>query len=384
MNNYRVVLKGTKIFIRYSDEQDFLDIDTNLNVNPQNFKNQKVLSSDDGHEIKNMIINDYLGEVIYMVGQAKSIYKSVSVSSLKKYWNQGAAREVGDLFDFFKKADKWLASIKDTKSKQTYKNCKTVLNVAKEFEQHSGLIWDMDIINTAFVLHYYRYLIIERGLFDTTANKHIRTVKQFARETFPEHEFPSISPTMLQHKLVWLNQGELTTLNSLRLEPPYDRILDLFLFLAATGVRYHDSQTFQTSWQTPMADNLAEYMSLYDLKNGYSPLPGVASKILETYGGIPPRVAPTTFLAGIRSILKLVNFSRPVQVYTGKTNVSLPICGAADMELGRQTYIMLLLMKNVPIPTVMQYCGLFNIRTFSKYIDTFNRNKPKPNTFFHF
>ncbi len=276
-------------------------------------------------------------------------------------------------FDFFQKTEEWLGEIKMVKATQTYKNYRSVLDTAYRFQLETGAIWDIEFLDSDFIDNFIKYMLIECHLLESTVDKYMRTLKLFLSVTFPGRDLSFVHNIKMREKVVWLLAGELLTLKDLDVNAPWDRIRDLFLFMATTGMRYEDTQRYNHEWLESSEENFVEYTQMHPGGAAYTVLRGTAEEILKAYNGAPPIMEKKDYVNGLRALLHTMDFTRPVKVWesvgTKRMLFQKPLAFAVDETTGRQTYIMQLLTNNVPINKTMIYAGHFDYRTFRPYLD---------------
>ncbi|MFA5417033.1 MAG: phage integrase SAM-like domain-containing protein [Bacteroidales bacterium] len=283
----------------------------------------------------------------------------------------------GITFPFFQEADTWLTGIKETKTNQTYRNYKMAIDVAREFESKTDYRWDADLMDERFYNRFVQFLIIDKGLLDTTAAKYIATLRRFIKIGFPEYDFPYFHYSSFMARMIFLEAGELIQLQIAELKPPYDKIRDLFLFTACSGLRYEDSQRYLSDWEVEGAETVVEYPQLIKSRGSYAVLQGEKERILRAYGGVPPQIPLDIYENGLRALLYTQDLTRDVEYWeptNGKKKMETrPLALAANKDLGRQTYIIQLLLNNVPVEIVMEYAGHHDYRTFMPYLEVARR-----------
>ena len=375
MSSYQAILKEGVVYIQYNYDQEVFEVSTSVRVNPAHFKKGAVLALDTKAEYKNMMITEVFNELLQTVGKVRASGQEPTVMVVSEAWTSGGLNE--PVFTFFDKVDAWLMGVKRSVSNQTYRNTKNAMDSARKFEQDTGMKWDIDLLDRDFYTQYVQYLVIDRGLLDTTVARYVRTVRQFLVEHFHDTDFSYFQHTLFQENIVWLHQGELIQLNALQIASPYDKIRDLLLFSVATGMRYKDTQRYEPSWADEAQDNLVEYPQLYDKNQQFTSLPGVAAKILKAYGGAPPKLSAQDYTYGVQALFNVMEFHRPVDVMVrenGKwVKKTKPFYLAIHREIGMQTFIMQLLINKVDIRTVMDFAGHQDYRTFMAYIDLSRR-----------
>ena len=275
-------------------------------------------------------------------------------------------------FEFFQHAAEWLDGVRMVKAYQTYRNYKVVIDAAKKYQEHSGMVWDVEYLDHSFIDGFTKFLILDMRLQYSTLNKYLSILKLFLSDTYPGRDFSFVASTGLREKVVWIHSGELLLLKDIELDAPWDRIRDLFLFMATTGMRYVDTQRYDSDWLMDDEDNYVEYTQLQPGRASYTVLKGTPEEILKAYNGAPPVMEEASYVNGLRALLHNLDMVRQVsaweEVKGKKVLLRKPLAFAVDKHTGRQTYIMQLLTNNVPIAKAMEYAGHYDYKTFTPYI----------------
>ncbi|HLN19461.1 MAG TPA: site-specific integrase [Bacteroidales bacterium] len=167
-----------------------------------------------------------------------------------------------------------------------------------------------------------------------------------------------------------LNEQELKTLMEARLTGYVEKARDLFIFLTTTGMRYSDSQLFDSSWITP--EHILEFKQLKTGGKAMPPLYGTAMKILVKYDGRPPQITNQKLNDHLKDLFKELKLNRQIrthivrrkQVYTE----AKPLCDIISSHAARRTFISLCLQKGMPLIDVMKMSGHSDFRSMKPYI----------------
>lgn len=130
-----------------------------------------------------------------------------------------------------------------------------------------------------------------------------------------------------------------------------NKVRDLFLFQANTGLSYIDTQNFDSN-RIRKSKGRRSYQNTRVKTNEifYIPLNDAAERILKRYGGMPPKIILNTYNGDLRKIAK-------------KAGVKLPI----SSHWARHTFAMICLNNGMPIEVLATIMGHSNIKTTQIY-----------------
>lgn len=154
-----------------------------------------------------------------------------------------------------------------------------------------------------------------------------------------------------------LSENELLKMRKMRLEKKLERVRDLFIFSAYTGLAFSDVQSFDFDNMTQKIDNMY-YIDGSRTKTGvkfYTPILKPAMDVLKKYNFILPSI----------SNQKANDFLHVIEAQMGlKKNLTF--------HLARHTFATLALANDVPIENVARMLGHTDIKTTQIYAKILN------------
>ena len=154
-----------------------------------------------------------------------------------------------------------------------------------------------------------------------------------------------------------LTENELLKMRKMRLEKKLERVRDLFIFSAYTGLAFSDVQSFDFDNMTQKIDNMY-YIDGSRTKTGvkfYTPILKPAMDVLKKYNFILPSI----------SNQKANDFLHVIEAQMGlKKNLTF--------HLARHTFATLALANDVPIENVARMLGHTDIKTTQIYAKILN------------
>lgn len=154
-----------------------------------------------------------------------------------------------------------------------------------------------------------------------------------------------------------LNEEELLTLREVELVDKLDRVRDLFIFAAYTGMAYADVQRFDFDNMTQRIGNI-NYIDSTRLKTGtafYTPILKPAMDVLKKYNFRLPRITNQ----------KANEYLHVIEVIAG-------IQKSLTFHLARHSFATLALAHDVPVEDVARMLGHTDIKTTQIYAKILN------------
>lgn len=254
----------------------------------------------------------------------------------------------------------------------TQKRVRITYNVMTYFCQWSGYDFEASTFNKMILNQLIQYMLKDQKLADATVLKHVKTLKTFLRNAYPEMDWSWMKYSMLnvEGEVLALTEDELHRLIDAELTGYLSKTRDLFVFMATTGLRHCDSQVFDPSWETP--EQVLEFIQVKTGGKAYPPLYGIAKAILEKYNGVPPIISNQKFNEYLKVLFKELKMDRSIVVQSvrGKQvfRVTQPLFEVISSHTARRTFISICLQKGMPIQDVMRMSGHSDYRGIKPYI----------------
>ena len=277
------------------------------------------------------------------------------VATVKPFW---------ELYDEYLKAK--------TFKPGTRQKAVVYMKMLKSFCSKTGYIFDIDTWDKITFGHFIQYLLGDQKYADSSINRLIRGTKSFLRFTYPNMDFSWMTYKQLpiDEEIVALKEGELTTLIMADLDGYLDRARDLFVFLSTTGMRFSDSQRFDPTWITP--ERILEFNQLKTGGKAMPPLYEVGRRVLDKWGGVPPKISNAKFNKQLKELFRILNLDRPVVLNIVKGRVVhrsvSPLYSVITSHDARRTFITLCLQKGIPIQDVMRMSGHSDYKSMKPYM----------------
>ena len=245
-------------------------------------------------------------------------------------------------------------------------------NALERFCTQSGYSFNIDTWDNLTFGRFVQHLLIDQKYSDSTINRLVRGIKSFLRFAYPKKDLSWMTYNQLpiDEEIVALTEAELKVLISAELEGIHDKIRDLFVFLATTGMRFSDSQRFEPSWIMP--EQVLEFNQLKTGGKAMPPLYEATRQVLNKWNGIPPKISNAKFNKHLKVLFQVLNLDRPIvtNVVKGKVvhrSVS-PLYSIITSHDARRTFITLCLQKGIPIQDVMRMSGHSDYKGMKPYM----------------
>ena len=149
-----------------------------------------------------------------------------------------------------------------------------------------------------------------------------------------------------------LSENELLKIRNAKLAPKLDRVRDLFIFCAYTGLAYIDSQIFDYETMTEECNDFT-YIDGQRVKTGntyFTPILPPAMEILKKYNFQLPHISNQKANDNLHLIHDKLNINKPLTTH-----------------VARHSFATLCLSYDIPIENVARMMGHSNIKTTQVY-----------------
>lgn len=154
--------------------------------------------------------------------------------------------------DFLFYLEEWLDSSKLTKTEGTMKSHLTTFKHLVEFSKKKNYTITFDSINREFYEKFTKFLFNDKGNFNANAGRHIKNIKTFLNDmterginTNMEYDKKFFKAFKDEPEIFALTIEELNQMSNIELGTKLDKVRDLFLFEAYTGLRFSDAQNLK-------------------------------------------------------------------------------------------------------------------------------------------
>ncbi len=283
-----------------------------------------------------------------------------------------------ELLIFFQE---WINNSKRDKTSGTIKNFQTTLNHIKKFSEKLKYNVLFETINRAFYDQFTNYLFGEKENFNSNVGRHIKNIKTFLNEMTENGDNNNLEYCKKYFKaykdepeIIALSVNELTQIRNCELEPRLDRVRDLFLFEAYTGLRFSDVQNLkhekiESDFLLVPIIKTKDYLKL--------PLNQTAKAILEKYFDPQsnkvelPKISNQNFNLYIKEICKILEWKdnitvvkfRGVERFESQHEKHTLI----TTHTARRSFVTNALELGIPPTIVMQLVGHKKLETMKRY-----------------
>lgn len=235
----------------------------------------------------------------------------------------------------------------------------------------------------------------ERGLKDSTVEKHLSTLKMFLRwadsRGYPVHPaYKTFRPRyrMPNNQVIYLTEEEIVKIARLDLtgkEDNLDRVRDVLLFCCYTGLRYSDVENLHKG---DVHENHIEVTTIKTADSVRIELNNVSRKILDKYKttDLPgDRALPVISNQKTNDLLKRLCRKAGIDTevmhvyYKGeeRREVRGPKWQFVSTHTGRRSFICNALAKGIQVHIVMKWTGHSGYATMKPYIDAVDSVRAK-------
>lgn len=253
----------------------------------------------------------------------------------------------------------------------------TTLRHLKKFDQTWSRKLDFDTIDLEFHTDYLEYLS-SKGLSQNTQGDHIKCIKAILGEAtekrinanliFKSRYFTKPSE---ESESIYLNEVELLEIQSLELPGYLDRVRDMFLIGAYTGLRFSDFSVLETK------DIHHGFINIKQQKTGNNvviPIHRNVKKILDKYNGkLPKAISNQKFNQYLKEIAKKTKaLSQPVSktmIRAGKKEtIEYQKWELVSSHVARRSFATNAYLQGIPTLTIMAITGHKTEKAFLRYI----------------
>ncbi|MDI1234965.1 MAG: site-specific integrase [bacterium] len=232
-----------------------IKISSGISVLPKNWNNEKqiIKSSHEGAfefndqlKKKKRKIEDIYHKAVLNEENFTKLYLEDKLKNLEEVLSGTSSK---DFTEYYKD---WIKSAKNTKTAGTIRSYTTTLNHFTEFSEKHKFNITFKTIGKDFYERFTNFLFYEKDNYNSNVGRHIKNIVTFLNEmtengknTNLEYNKKYFKVFKDEPEIFALSTSELTQLINVELSPRLDRVRDLFLFEANTGLRFSDVQNLK-------------------------------------------------------------------------------------------------------------------------------------------
>lgn len=327
--------------------------------------------------------NILLGDIKYRLNElyrksllGKTITKDEIVKAIDSVSENSSNRGERDLLDVFKE---FIEKSRINKAERTITGYTTTFNTLKSYFDSIKTNPTFDILDLRFYEEFKNYCFNEKGFKDNYFAKLIAHIKTFMnwsleREYHNSVSFINFKAPKHDAEIVFLDQQELKALyhHNFKSEK-LARARDLFCFSCFTGLRYAELENLKPSnivngnlnisvksqknieLNIPLNKYALEILDKYK-RTVFKPLPIISSQKLNNY------IKEVCKEAEINTMVKVSRNSgeKVMEEFVPKHELT-------SIETGRNTFVVISLMLEIPTGVIKEVTGYRTDRVFDKY-----------------
>lgn len=270
-----------------------------------------------------------------------------------------------------------------SKSKELNESTLRITSKAKELLDEYNPKLNFADITPAFNLRFQNYLL-DRDTQNVTANNYLRKIKAMLNWAYDQRickvnvaknikllkEIEKPIFVVEEQELQAIEHGyNLQNSKPVELGGRLERIKDLFLFGAYTGLRFNDLQSLT---EDNYRDGKLKVMTEKTLEPVVIPLIPEALHIWNKYEQQLPQISNMKANVYLKELFKLHGLDRKILEVEQKGGETLkiytPLCDCITFHKSRKTFIVNALKAGIPTEMVMRLSGHKQHKTFRKYV----------------
>jgi integrase len=270
---------------------------------------------------------------------------------------------------------------------------KQVFKVLQEFDKHrigrslkkSLKEVDFNTMDLAYYEDYKKYLTDVKKYAKNTVGKHIKTLKRFLSEAESRgfavnQNYKHQSFTGMTEKIdnIYLTVDELNKIASLDLSDNFklDRVRDLFLVGAWTGLRFSDFTKIKRK-NIDLTENKIRIETQKTAKDVVLPILPPLLAIINKYEGktensLPPGISNpkmNDYIKQVAALAEINDIVSKTQTKAGKQlTISYPKHELVCTHTARRSFATNFYKMGTPVESIMKATGHMSQKTFSNYI----------------
>ena len=293
------------------------------------------------------------------------------------------------LFDFIQtfidEAPERIIETGRTVSLRTIQDYKKTRDELQDYSDFKKIDLDFSDIDKDFYKSFVKYLTVTRNLSKNTVGKKIKVLKIFLNAASPKHiskgKFDGFTTLTEDSQSIYLSEEELQNFYDIDLSnnPKLDRVRDMFIVGAWTGLRYSD-------WDKVRSENIEDdFLTIFTDKTGDEitiPIHPNVKAILKKYNGmLPTPISNQKYNEYLTDVSELAEIQGTIakQITKGgkkKTNITQRY-KLVTTHTARRSFATNMYKMGVPSITIMAITGHKKESTFLKYIKVTKKEHAK-------
>ena len=333
----------------------------------------------------NQLLHDFKTDLSAFFQQCAKEKITITPELVKGYF-KGEKVNTSEKKDFFQAWDEfviWGEKIKDKKA-NTNKNIKAVGNLLKIFRDSKQFDLTFENITLDFFEKLKDYMLVEKDYSERYFASSIRKLKAFLNSDFAAKYYQGT-----EHKkfkaidepgtLIYLTFDEVKMLYNHKFEnPKHDRVKDIFVFAALTGLRISD-------WKKLNRANIVGDMLVKKVKKTTRflelPLLPEALAIIEKYKHqyrVLPKISEQKFNEYIKQACEIAKINALVEVEPKRKSEAPQTYKKWQLvssHVARKTFVTGMVKRGFEIKLIMEFAGIKDQRTLNRYLHLDNDYK---------
>lgn len=250
------------------------------------------------------------------------------------------------------------------------------LNSVKEWAKTSRYKCDFETFTRHKCEHFTAWSLA-KSLQASTINSRVKNIKVFCKwaeangHTKHSHYEGMVKPRVGETDFVYLTQDELSRLAQSALPAHLERVRDLFLLQAETGLRYSDMANLKP--ESRQGGRLV-FTTIKTEDKLAVPLSPTAIALFEKYEltGLPRAIESQAYNREIKEACRLSGISDPtpvIKIREGlRVDSTIPKCERVSSHTARRTFIIHALERGIRPEVLMRVTGHKDIKTLMRYV----------------
>lgn len=333
----------------------------------------------------NQLLHDFKNNLSSYFQQCAKENVTITPELVKGYF-KGEKVNTGTKKDFFQAWDEfviWGEKIKG-KKENTTRGIKAVGNLLKSFRDSKEFDLTFDNITPELFEKLKDYMLVEKDYSERYFASTIRKLKAFLNSEFAGKYYQGT-----EHKkykaidepgtLIYLTFDELSKLYKHKFEnPKHDRVRDIFVFAALTGLRISD-------WKKLNRANIVGDMLVKKVKKTTRflelPLLPEALAIIDKYKHqhmVLPKISEQKFNEYIKQACKIAKINALVEVEPKRKSEAPKTYKKWQLvssHVARKTMVTGMVKRGFEIKLIMEFAGIKDQRTLNRYLHLDNDYK---------
>lgn len=253
----------------------------------------------------------------------------------------------------------YLASLKPGESPAHFAKAKTLKEKLVRFESLEGKGIEAGSFNRVCFARFIQFLILSCNLKESTISGYVRELRRFIRWQQPHKNLDFMVFKELHPNLVFLENKEIYKLERAKRLPLFmEKTNDIFLMALYSGVRYSD-----------LGKLTIENIVKFDLPHSYQVK---LINLLNKFGGKCPVVPRQELDDSLKGLFKYLKLNREITIHhrcEGRLrDFTFPLYDLTDIRVARNTCIMQLIRKRVPLNIVLKNSGISDFHSIRPYL----------------